>query len=86
MKTEEQLMSQHWNEYLICIGMINHFNNREKYHDDEIKIIDQKIAAIDAQIEAEENAIKKLNSDYDSKDDDEQAGPGESPGLSHTQF
>lgn len=25
-----------------------------------------------------------MNSDYESKDDDEQAGPGESPGLSHT--
>ena len=33
---------------------------------------------------AVEKARAKLQSDYDKKDDDERAGPDESPGLSHT--
>lgn len=82
--TEFALMVSLGTDIAISDFMIDHYNNREDYHVKQIEIIDQKIAAIDAQIAAEEAERAKLQSDYASKDDDEQAGPGESPGLSHT--
>ena len=84
MSTENALMWDLSLRMAAGTAMINHYIAREVYHDKQIDIINKKIAAIDAQIAAEKAEHAKLQSDYASKDDDEQAGPGESPGLSHT--
>ena len=67
-----------------CDRRIAHHKKREAFHDGQVVIINDKIAAIDAQQKAEEDAQAKLESNYASKDDDEQAGSSESSGLSHT--
>ena len=82
--TEFTLMVRLGTEITKSKLMIDHFINREKFHDEQIDKIDKKIDAIDAQEAAEQAELAKLQSDYAGKDDDEQAGPGESPGLYHT--
>ena len=67
-----------------CDGRIAHHREREAFHDAQIEILNRELAAVTAQEAAEVEASERLDSLYANKNNEEQAGSGESSGLSHT--
>ncbi|MDE0315564.1 MAG: hypothetical protein OXM61_11720 [Candidatus Poribacteria bacterium] len=52
-------------------GMITHYENREKYHDEQVIILQGKINDLNAEKKAEEDKKKSILDDYDKKDQDD---------------
>ena len=67
----EQHMTDTHKMIIRATFMIQHFENREEYHDDQVKILQQKIDDLNAEKKVEEEKKKKILDDYDKKDEDD---------------
>ena len=67
----EQHMTDTQKLIVMAESMITHFENREKYHDGQVTILQEKIDNLNAEKKAEEQKKKNILDDYDKKDQDD---------------